>query len=325
MKRIMRALLWIGLGLAIATPFAAHAQSWPAKPIRMIVPFSAGSTLDLIARMVAARMQEALGQPVVVDIRTGANGMIGSDLVARSAPDGYTIQIGTSGTHQTSIYLNKNVPYDPIRDFTPITAAVEPMTCLVAHPSLPANSVNELIEYARRNPGKLSYGTTGVGSVFHLAGELFNQTAGVDMVHVPYKGIPPTMTDLVAGQILLSYTAVPDAMPYIKAGKIKVLAVLEAKRYPGLPDVPAVSESVPGFRKPTTWFGFFGPAGLPQPILARLNSEIVKAINAPETRTKLEAMGLAPIANTPEQFAAMLKNGIEQYGKIVKSAGIQPE
>jgi len=245
--------------------------------------------------------------------------------VAHSPPDGYLIQVGTSGTHVTSIFLNKNVPYDPIKDFTPITAAVEPATCIVVNPSLAVNSIRELIEYAKRNPGKLSYGTSGVGSVFHLAGELFNQTAGVELVHVPYKGVAPAMTDVVAGQILVNFTSVADAMTNTKAGKVRMLAVLEPKRYPGLPEMPTVTESLSAFQKPATWFGFLGPAGLPQPILARLNGEIVKAITASDARAKLEGMGLNVIANTPEQFAALIRSGIEQYGRIVKSAGIKPE
>jgi tripartite-type tricarboxylate transporter receptor subunit TctC len=322
----MRRLISIGvLVLAALAPVAAQAQAWPARPVRIVVPFSAGSALDLLARMVAPRMQEAYGQPVVVENRVGANGMIGTELVAHSPPDGYTIQIGTSGTHVTSIFLNKNVPYDPVKDFTPITAAVEPATCVVVNPSLAVYSIRELIGYAKRNPGKLSYGTSGIGSVFHLAGELFNQTAGVELVHVPYKGVAPAMTDVVAGQILVNFTSVADAMTHIKAGKVRVLAVLENKRYPGLAEVPTVAETVSAFQKPTTWFGFLGPAGLPQTILARLNREIVKAIVAPDARAKLEAMGMNVIGNTPEQFSALIRSGIEQYGRIVKSAGIKPE
>lgn len=325
MKRLIWIGTWIGLGLAALAPVAARAQAWPARPVRIVVPFPAGSALDLVARMVAPRMQEAYGQPVVVENRVGANGMIGSEMVARSPPDGYTIQIGTPGTHVTSIFLNKNVPYDPVKDFTPIAAAVEPATCVVVNPSLAVHSIRELIDYAKRNPGKLSYGTSGIGSVFHLAGVLFNQTAGVDLVHVPYKGVAPAMTDVVAGRILVNFTSVADAMPHIKAGKARMLAVLEPKRYPGLPEVPTVTETLSAFQKPATWFGFLGPAGLPQPILARLNGEIVKAITASDSRARLEGMGLNVIANTPEQFAALIRSGIEQYGRIVRSAGIQPE
>jgi tripartite-type tricarboxylate transporter receptor subunit TctC len=325
MKRLVSIGICIGLVSAVLAPVAAHAQAWPARPVRIVVPFPPGSALDLIPRMIAPRLQEAYGQPIVVENRVGANGMIGTEMVAHSLPDGYTIQMGTSGTHVTSIFLNKNVPYDPVKDFTPITAAVEPATCVVVHPSLAVNSIRELIDYAKRNPGKLSYGTSGIGSVFHLAGELFNQTAGVELVQVPYKGVAPAMADVVAGQILVNFTSVADAIPSIKAGKVRVLAVLEPRRYPGLPEVPTVSETLSGYQKPATWFGFLGPASLPQPILSRLNGEIVKAINAADVRAKLEGMGLVVIANTPEQFSVLIRSGIEQYGKIVKSAGIQPE
>ncbi len=314
----------LSLAVAVFTPML-QAQSWPERPIHIVVPFAAGSALDLIPRMIAPRLQTALGQPVVVENRIGANGMIGSAWVANAPPDGYTLQLATSGTHVTSILLNKNVPYDPLRSFSAISAVVEPATCLVVNPTLDVHSVRELIDYARAHPGKLSYGSPGIGSVFHLAGDLFSRTAGIDLVHVTYKGAAPAMSDLISGQILVNFTSVADVLPSAKAGKVRVLAVLEANRYPGMPEVPTVGESLGGFRKPPTWAGFLGPAGLPPAVLARLHDEIVNAVNAPDTHARLESMGLNVTANTPEQFVALIRSGIEQYGGIVKAAGIQPQ
>lgn len=325
MKKLSRIVTLGMLAFCLAAPLPVLSQAFPARPIRMIVPFPPGPALDLVARLVAMKMGESLGQPIVVENRSGANGAIGSELVARAAPDGYTLLAATASTHVTSVFLTRNLPYDPQKDFTPITASVEPVTCLVVNASVPANSVKELIDHARRNPGKLSYGSSGVGSVFHMMGELFKQTTGVDIVHVPYKGVVPAMSDVAAGQITMTFISVSNAIPHLRAGKVKILATLEPGRYAGLPGVPSIVESVPGFHKPASWFGFFGPAGLTQPILARLNAEMVKALNAPEVRSKLEDVGFAVIGDTPEQFAALIKAGMQQYGGIIKAAGIQPE
>jgi tripartite-type tricarboxylate transporter receptor subunit TctC len=308
------------LGFALSP---AAAQPWPtAKPITMVVPFPPGPALDLVARLVGAKLGDALGQTVVVDNRSGANGTIGSNAVARAAPDGYTLLAATSGTHVTAVHLMKSLPYDPVKDFTPIMAAVEPATCLVVSSSLPVNSVPELIAYAKANPGKLSYGSSGVGSVFHMMGELFNQTAGVNIAHVPYRGVAPAMQDVIGGHIPMVFISVSNAMAGVKQGSVKMLAVLEPQRYAKLPQVPSMSESIPAFRKPSSWFGFFGPAKLPPEIVTRLNAEMRKAINAPAVRDKLEAADFAVIGDKPEEFAALLKDGIERYGAIIKAAGI---
>jgi len=325
MRSARNLLLALTAVLLMAVPPGAGAQTWPAKPIRMIVPFPPGPALDLVARLVGNKLNEALGQPVVIENRSGANGAVGSEFVARAAPDGYTILAGTAGTHVTSVFLVKTLPYDPVKDFTPITAAVEPVTCLTVHVSVPANSVQQLIDYAKQNPGKLSYGSSGVGSVFHLMGELFHQTTGVELVHVPYKGVAPAVADLVGGHIPMVFTSISAVQPYEKGGQIRTLAILEPERFPAMKDIPSISETVPAFRKPSSWFGFFGPPGLPAPILARLNAEIVKALRAPDVKGKLEDAGLAVIADTPEEFAALLNKGIDQYGQIIKTAGIQPE
>jgi len=325
--RNLRAIAFALCGLCMIAALApVAAQPWPAaKPITMVVPFPPGPALDLVARLVGAKLSTALGQTVLVDNRSGANGTIGSNAVARAAPDGYTLLAATAGTHVTALHLMKSLPYDPVKDFTPLMAAVEPATCLAISSSLPVNSVPELIAYAKANPGKLSYGSSGVGSVFHMMGELFNQTAGVKIAHVPYRGVAPAMQDVIGGHIPMVFISVSNAMAGVRQGSVKILAVLEPTRYAKLAQVPSMSEIIPAFRKPSSWFGFFGPAKLPPEIVARLSTEMRKAINAPDVRGKLEAADFAVIGDTPEQFAALLKDGIERYGAIIKAAGIPPQ
>ena len=303
----------------------ATAQNWPSRPITIVVPFPPGPALDLVARQVALKIAGPLGQPVIIENRTGANGTIGSNGVARAAPDGYTLLAATAGTHVTAVHLTKNLPYDPIKDFTPIIAAVEPVTCLVVNASLPVNSVPELIAYAKAHPDELSFGSSGVGSVFHLMGELFNETAGVKIKHVPYRGVAPAMQDVIGGHIPMVFISVSNAEPAAKAGQVKILAVLEPARYSKMPDVPSMSEIVPAFRKPSSWFGFFGPAGLPAPIVNRLNAEMAKALADPNVMKNMDANAFAVIGGTPQQFGDLLKDGIRRYGDLIKAAGIQPE
>jgi tripartite-type tricarboxylate transporter receptor subunit TctC len=324
MHLIRRLALLLAI-LCIGAPPAA-AQGWPtAKPITMVVPFPPGPALDLVARLVGAKMGEALGQTVVIDNRSGANGTIGSSLVARAAPDGYTLLAATAGTHVTAVHLLKNLPYDPVKDFTPIVAAVEPATCLAVNSALPVNTVEELIAYAKARPDELSYGSSGVGSVFQMMGELFNQTAGVRIKHVPYRGVAPAMQDVVAGHIPMVFISVSNALPAMQSGRVKILAVLEPTRYAKLPDVRSMSEIIPAFRKPSSWFGFLGPAALPREIVTRVNAEMVKALAASDVMAKLDDAGMAVIGGTPEQFAALMQDGIVRYGAIIKAAGIQPE
>jgi tripartite-type tricarboxylate transporter receptor subunit TctC len=302
----------------------AAAQGWPAKPIIMVVPFPPGP-LDLMARLVGNKLSEAFGQPVVVENRSGANGTIGSNMVARAAPDGTTLLAATAGTHVTAVHLMKNLPYDPLKDFTPLIAAVEPVTCLAVNRDLPVNSVEELIAYAKARPDELSFGSSGVGSVFQMMGELFNQTAGVRIKHVPYRGVAPAMQDVVAGHIPMVFISVANALPAAQGGNVKILAVLEPARYSRLAQIRSMSEIIPAFRKPSSWFGFLGPPAMPREIVTRLNAEIGKALNAPDVAGKLEDNGFAVIGGTPDEFAALMRDGIERYGAIIKAAGIQAE
>src|SRR5712691_7760511 len=286
MSRICRFVFFLTVGAAIAVPGSAFPQSWPARPVRIVVPFPPGNGTDILARLMAPKMTQALGQPVIVENRGGANGMIGAEAVARAAPDGTTILFTSPSTHVTSLFLSKNLPYDPIRDFTPITAAVEPVTVMTINPSLPVNSVTELIAYARANPGKLDYSSPGVGAVFHMSGELFKLGAGVDIVHVPYKGASPALAGVTAGEVSIGFNSLASVLPHMRSGKVTVLAVLEANRYPGLPQVPSIGEFVPGFEKPASWFGLFGPAALPAPVLARLHEELVRSLKERDVARK---------------------------------------
>ena len=318
-------LCWLA-SLCVVGVDTAVAQTWPAaRPVTMVVPFPPGPALDLVARLVGGKISDALGQTVVVENRSGANGTIGSSLVARATPDGYTLLAATAGTHVTAVHLMKHLPYDPLKDFAPIVAAVEPVTCLAVHSAVPVDTVEELIAYARSHPDELSYGSSGLGSVFHMMGELFNQTAGVRIKHVPYRGVAPAMQDVISGHIPMVFISVSNAITAMQTGRVKILAVLEPTRYPKLPQVRSMSEIVPAFQKPSSWFGFFGPAGLPREIATRLNIEMVKALNASDVRGKLEDNGMTVIGGTPEQFGALMQDGIVRYGAIIKATGIQAE
>lgn len=318
-------LCWLA-SLCVVGVDTAVAQTWPAaRPVTMVVPFPPGTALDLVARLVGGKISDALGQTVVVENRSGANGTIGSSLVARATPDGYTLLAATAGTHVTAVHLMKHLPYDPLKDFAPIVAAVEPVTCLAVHSAVPVDTVEELIAYARSHPDELSYGSSGLGSVFHMMGELFNQTAGVRIKHVPYRGVAPAMQDVISGHIPMVFISVSNAIPAMQTGRVKILAVLEPTRYPKLPQVRSMSEIVPAFQKPSSWFGFFGPAGLPREIVTRLNIEMVKSLNASDVRGKLEDNGMTVIGGTPEQFGALMQDGIVRYGAIIKATGIQAE
>ncbi|MBI3373850.1 MAG: tripartite tricarboxylate transporter substrate binding protein [Betaproteobacteria bacterium] len=309
----------------LAAPLASLAQSYPAKPVRLVVPYPPGGSTDLLGRTVAQKMSESMGQNVIVENRGGAGGMLGSELVARSAPDGYTFLLGTGASHGITLFLSKTVPYDPVKDFTPICAAVEVPIALAIHPSIPANNAKELLEYAKKNPGKLAFGSSGTGSPHHLAGELLKQVGGIDMVHVPYKGAGPSMQDLIGGQIPIVFTTLSTAIPQMRSGKIRVIGVVERKRQESTPEVPTIGESVPGYVMPSSWLGFFGPAGLPEAIVARLNGEILKSVHAPEVRSKLESAGMPVSGTSAEEFARMVRDDIETFRGIVQASGIKPE
>ena len=311
--------------LTAATWSGALAQGYPEKAIKIVVPYSPGGSTDLLSRTLAQKMSESMGQPVIVENRGGGGGMIGSEFVAHAAPDGYTIMVGTGATHGIVKFTTRALAYDPVKDFTALTEAVEVPLVLAVHTSVPANDAREFAEYAKKNPGKISFGSSGTGSPHHLAGELFKQVTGIDMVHVPYKGAGPAMQDLVGGQIPAIFTTLSTAIPQMRGGKIKILGLVEAKRQPSVPNVPTIGESVPGYAMPRSWLGFFGPAGLPAPIVKRLNAELLKALHASDTRAKLEAAGMPVLGTAAEDFATVGRDDIEMYRKITAAADIKPE
>jgi len=266
-----------------------------------------------------------MGQPVIVENRGGGNGIIGSEIVARAAPDGYTFIVGTGATHGIVKFTTRALPYDPVKDFTALTEAVEVPIVLCVHPSIPVKNAAEFVEYAKKNPGKVAFGSSGTGSPHHLAGELLKQVTGIDMVHVPYKGAGPAVQDLVGGQITSVFTTLSTAIPQARGGRIRMLGLVEAQRQPSVPDLPTIGESVPGYAMPRSWLGFFGPAGMQPAIVKRLNAEILKALHAPDTRAKLEAAGMPVIGTSAEEFAAVVRDDIEMYRKIATAADIKPE
>ncbi len=307
----------------LALPLAAQAQGYPSRPIRSIMTVAGGA--DIVARLVAQGLTGALGQPVVVETQSGAGGAIGAEAVARAAPDGYTIMLTSASALVMNRFLSKSARLDPLKDFTPITKAFETVALVVTSPALPVGSMLDLVEYAKRHPGKLSYGTSGIGTTHHLSGESIRLLTGIDWVHVPYKGGPPVITDLIAGEIQVGFSILATAAPFIASGRIKILAVNGAKRYHVIRDVPTVTEQLPGYEPPSTWGGYFGPARMPRTIVARLHDEIVRILNSPEVRAKAEDIGFPVATSTPEELNATIRRDIEYTAGIVKAIGIRPE
>jgi len=299
------------------------AQGYPGKPIRIIVPFPAGGIADLFGRVIGQKFSEAWGQPGVVDNRPGAGGNIGAELVAKAPPDGYTLVTGSIGTHAVNVSLFSKLPYDPVRDFAPVSLIMEAEGLLVVHPSVPAKSVKELIALARARPGQLSYASAGHGTASHLSGELFKSMAKVDMVHVPYKGNVPAITDLLTGQTSLLFATMPTVLPQVHAGRLKALAVTSSSRSPAAPELPTIAEAaLPGYSV-TNWIGIFAPAGTPRDVVLKLNGEIVRTMQAPDIQKRLVNEGAKFTPMTPEQFGAFVKAEIAKWAKVVKEAGIR--
>ena len=303
----------------------AFAQAYPTHSIRLVVPFPAGGTTDILARAAAQKLSESLGQAVVVDNRPGAAGNIGADLVAKSAPDGYTLLMGTVGTHAINPSLYAKMPYDHVKDFVPVVLVAGVPNVLAVYPAFPVNSVAELIALARAKPGTINFASSGAGTSIHLSGELFKSMAGVDMTHVPYKGSSPALTDLMGGQVQIMFDNLPSALPLIKAGKLRAIAVTSLKRAPALPDVPTISESgLPGFEA-SSWFGVLAPAGTPAPIVAKINADVNKWLQSPEAREQMLAQGANAAGGTPEQFAAHIRAETEKWAKVVKASGAKAD
>jgi len=324
MKASMRALvaaLLATIAFVATTPAAAQGAAYPTKPVRLVVPFPAGGTTDILARAVAQKLSETWGQQVIVDNRPGAGGNIGSELVAKSPPDGYTLLMGTVGTHAINPSLYAKMPYNHVKDFTPVILVAGVPNVLVVNPSLPVNSVQELIAYGKANPNKLNFASSGNGTSIHLSGELFRTMTGVQMTHVPYKGSSPALTDLIGGQVQLMFDNLPSSLQFIKAGKLRALAVTSLARSQALPDVPTLAESgLPGFEA-SSWFGVLAPAGTPADIVAKLNGAVAAWLASPAAKEQLAAQGAIPAGGSPDAFVKHIADESAKWAKVVKASG----
>ena len=323
MKRSLMFVVFFSCALAAIGGSAAFAQNFPTKPIRIVLPFPPGGPTDLYARIVAQGLKEKLGQQSIVDNRPGASGTIGTEMVAKAAPDGYTL-LFMSTHHAINPYLYKNLPYNTEKDFTPIILVAINPSVLVAHPSLPANTIKELIALAKSKPGQLNYASNSIGGGAHLSTELLKSMAGINIMHIPYKGAAPAMNDLLAGHVPLMMTSVGPAVPHIKAGKLKALGVTSAKRLSNLPDVPTIGETVPGYEA-NSWFAMWGPGNMPKEIVSTLNKAIASLLHSPEVQKRFASLDAEPGGNSPEEFRAFQEAEMAKWSKVIKEIGLQLE
>ena len=324
-SRLYRIVLAIVLCTGGIVPQQAMAQAYPTKPIRLIVPFPPGGGVDLMGRIIAPKLSEALGQPVLVENRAGANAMIGAELVARAAPDGHTLLIIELGSLTISAGLYPNLPFDAVKDLAPVTMLGEQPNIVVVHPSLPVKSIGELLALARARPGQISYGTGGIGSTSHLVTVLFLLAAKTDMLHVPYKGLGPAITALLGAQVQVAVSNVSTALPHVKAGKLRLLAVTTRDRFPLLPEAPTIAEAgVPGAES-SGWYGLLVTAGTPLPVVSKLHAETTQILYSAALREQFSVQGLAPIPTSPEEFRKVLRAAIEKWGAVIKASGAKPE
>ena len=311
----------LALFVALFASGVALAQSYPSKPIRFVAPFPPGGPADILARIIAQPLSDRWAQQVIIDNRAGAGGNIGADIVAKAPPDGYTLLLGTVGTHAINPSLYSGMPYDNVKDFEPVSLIAMVTIVLVTHPSVPVASVKELIALARTRPGELTFGSPGNGSPQHLAGELFNTMTKVKMLHIPYKGAVPALQDLLGGRISMIFSSMPPALPHVKTGRIKALAVTSSKRSPATPDLPTIAESgVPGYEV-INWYGVLTPAGTSKDIVSRLNSETNRIMNLPDVKERLAAQGAETLTSTPQEFGAFIKSETAKWAKVVKFSG----
>ena len=310
---------------ALLAAAGAASAAYPDKPITLIVPWAPGGSTDILARALGERLSKSLGQTVIVDNRAGASGNIGSNMVAKAKPDGYTLLVGSMSTHAMNPALMASMPFKGVEDFTPIAQLANVINTMVVSNSVPANNLKDFIAYAKANPGKLNYASAGQGSTNHLSAVLFEKAAGITMVHVPYKGGAPAVVDTVADQTQVLFSAGTQTLPHVKTGKLKLLAVTEAKRSALMPDgVPTVGETLPGYEL-GVWYGLFGPAGMPRDLVDRLNSAANAAMADPAVKARMDSLGVEVVKTTPAQFAAVLKSDAERYGKIIRELGIKGE
>ena len=321
----MNAQRWMS-SLLLATVFFAagevSAQAYPTKPIRLVAPSTPGDAPDVIARLVAERLSGVLGQQVVVENRPGAGGVVGSEIVAKAAPDGYTLIMGNAGSHGINAAVYSKLPYDILKDFAPVSQIAIAPNIFVVNPALPVHTMPEFIAYAKARPGQLSYASGGNGSSSHMSMKLLKSMAGIDIVHVPYKGSTPALTDVISGQDAVMSVNMPPAVPHVKAGTLRALAVTTRTRAPSMPDLPTVAETLPGYET-VAWFGVLAPAGTPKDVINRLSVEIAKIARSPDMRERLAGMGAEPVGGTPEEFGAVMARDIEKWTALAKSVGIK--
>ena len=303
----------------------AQAQTYPSKPIRVIQTLGAGGGADPLARLIGQKVSDVLGQPLVIESQSGAGGSIGVSMVARAAPDGYTLALGSVSALVMRRLLTKNTPYEAPKDFSPIILLGETVSCVVSSPAVPGNTLAAVLDYAKRNPGKVAYGSSGVGTTHHLSGVMVEQLTGADMLHVPYKGGGESFQGLLSGQIQMLYGIVGTVAPQLKSGKVRMLAINAGKRFSRMPEVPTIGEVLPGYDRPPSWNGFLGPAGMPAPIVQRLYLEMNRAATNPEIVEKLLDLGFVVDNANPEEFTSYIRRSNELFGKLVKAAKIEPE
>jgi tripartite-type tricarboxylate transporter receptor subunit TctC len=320
----LAAILYAATGASGQTPAAASGAAYPAKPIRIIAGFPPGSGADITARVIGAKLGDALGQQVIVDNRPGAGSNIAAEIAAKAPADGYTLFVGTvANTINATLYAK--LPFDFARDFAPVALATATPNVLVVHPSVPAKSVKELIALARSHPGQLNFASAGTGTAPHLSGELFSAMAGIKMVHIPYKGSPPAVTDLIAGEVALMFSPSSTVLPHVKTGRLRALAVTTASRLPSLPELPTVAESGLKGYETLTWFGFVAPAKTPPAVITRLNAEIVKVLALPDVRNLFAVQGIETLGGTPEQFASYIRDETEKWARVIKLSGARAD
>ena len=320
---LVRGLL--ALAALLIASAAATAQTYPARPITVVVPFPPGASNDALARITRDSLSEILGQPIVIENRPGAAGSTGAGSVANAAPDGYTLLISVNAPITMNGFLQKNFPFDPKTAFAPVAHAADTMLMLAVHESVPAKTVTELVDYAKMNPGKLSFGSAGVGSGHHITGELLKQKTGIDITHIPYRGSGPAIQDLVAGHIPISFGTPPAILPQAAAGKIRILAVSEDRRFPDLPDVPTIAETVPGVSIPISWLGLLAPAGTPKPIVDKLSAAMAATVKKPDVIAKLKQQGMLAVGEGPEALDRKIRSELALWARVMPSIGIQPE
>ncbi len=321
---VLPSTLRIALGTLASLPVAAQKSDWPVKPIRLVVPFPPGGTSDIFARWVAETIHQALGQPIIVENRVGAAGAVGTEFVAKSPPDGYTILMAAAAQAISETLYTKQ-PFSFAHDLAPVALVARAPNVMVTHPDLPVRTVKEFIALAKARPGQINFASAGVGSSPHMSGEMFKMLTGVNIVHVPYKGGALAINDLIAGHVSVAWNNLPESMPHIKSGRLRSLAITTATRYPGLPDLPTIAESgVPDYEA-STWFGVVLPTKAPREVVARLNTEINRALSLPGTRERFEQLGAVPSSGTPEQFGAFISAEIAKWANVVKATGVKVE